>query len=458
MAMSPKVPASSRQALLATENNAPVVWLLIFFLVLEYVRPWFLVMFRLQMVIIVVLVILWLLSRNRPWSGILGAQVLFLVLCLQAIPFAENNYAAFDTTRIMFGHLAIALGLSWLLSTLPTFRRVVLAWLLIMAYLAAYGLANGGRGPGAMVGDENDLALGCATALPFAFYGLERLSGWRRWLSAAIGTLMVWAIVVSFSRGGFLAFAAVGVYCWAASRHKVRGLVVLALALVLVAGTAADEGRTGESYLDRLSSIFKPDEGTAEARQFLWSTARNMWKANPILGVGGGNFSFLVGRYQPLDYDEPQYLERDWSGTVTHSTYFQIAAEQGSVGLLLFGYILFSHLRTIRRLRRDATSVPGIPSEVRRDADLYGGALGGAMVGFCVAGAFLSVAYYPYFWYFSAMAVALETAVGREVSQAIASSTAETTPAATTPKANRRIAGRSIDLLRSRRRLPRSDR
>jgi hypothetical protein len=37
------------------------------------------------------------------------------------------------------------------------------------------------------------------------------------------------------------------------------------------------------------------------------------------------------------------------------------------------------------------------------------------MAGYCAAGAFLSVAYYPYLWYFSAMAVALEYAVLREV-------------------------------------------
>lgn len=458
MATAARMPASPRRAHLTSEPGALAVWLLILFLVLEYVRPWFLVVLRLQMAIIVIMALLWFVTRDRPWSGILAAQVLFFILCFQAIPFASNNYAAYQTTRIMFGHLAIALGISWLLSTLPTFRRIAFAWLLIMAYLAAYGLAHGGRGPGAMVGDENDLALACATAFPFAFYGFERLSGWRRWLSAAIGGLLVSAIVVSFSRGGFLALIVVGLYCWSASRHKVRGLAVLAVALALIAATAADKGRTGESYMDRVNSIFKPDEGTAEARRFLWSTARNMWKANPILGVGGGNFTFLVGEYQPLDFDEPQYLERNWSGTATHSTYFQIAAEQGSVGLLLFGYILWAHLRTIRRLRRQAASVRGIPPEVRRDADLYGGALGGAMVGFCVAGAFLSVPYHPYFWYFSAMAVALEAAVRREVSQAVASSAGEAQPAATADAANRRIGDRSIDTFRSRRWSPRPDR
>ena len=59
---------------------------------------------------------------------------------------------------------------------------------------------------------------------------------------------------------------------------------------------------------------------------FLWTTAWNMWEANPILGVGGGGFTFLVGRYQPTDWEKREYLERDRSGSVTHSIYFQTLA------------------------------------------------------------------------------------------------------------------------------------
>src|SRR6266849_2924297 len=248
MAIRERVPAPVRRGSLTSDRSVLAVRLLILFLVLEYVRPPFLAALRLQMVIIVVMSVLWVMSRHRPWSGILKAQVLFCILCLQAIPFASNNYAAYETTRVMFGHLSIALGLSWLLATLSTFRRVAFAWLLIMAYIALFALAHGGRGPGAMVGDENDLALGCATALPFAFYGFEKLSGRRRWLSGATGGLLVTAIVVSFSRGGFVALAAVALYCWSASRHKLRGLAVLALIATLVVATSADEGRTGQSY------------------------------------------------------------------------------------------------------------------------------------------------------------------------------------------------------------------
>jgi O-antigen ligase len=418
MAITDRTRAPAKGVVAPANPSGFAVGLLVLFLVLEYVRPWLLAMLRIQMVIIVVMLVLWARGKNRPWSGIMTAQVLFFILCLQAIPFAENNYSAYETTRLMFGHLSIALGLSWLLASLSTFRRVAFAWLLIMAYIALFGLTHGGNGPGAMVGDENDLALGCATALPFAFYGFERLSGGRRWLCGVIGGLLVSAIVVSFSRGGFVALVAVSLYCWLSSRHKFRGLLIIGVIAALVVMTSSDEGRTGQSYAERLRSMLKTDEGTAEQRQFLWSVARNMWRAHPILGVGGGNFAWLVGQYQSTEYQKPEFLERNWSGTATHSAFYQVIAEQGSVGILLFAYIVWAHLRTIRRLRLEVSSASGLPPDVRRDAHLYGGALGGAVLGYCAAGAFLSVAYYPYLWYFSAMAVALEAAVTREIQAA----------------------------------------
>jgi len=408
---------SERRIATTERRSAFAVRALILFFVLEYVRPPLLAQLQLQALIIVVMLALWLAARDRPWANILTAQVLFFCICLQGILSSYNNYAAYAISRAMFGHVVIALALSWMLAVRQIFTTVTWAWLMIIGYVAVYGLTHGGKGPGAMLGDENDLALACATAFPFAFYSFERLTGWRRWLSGGIGGLLVLAIVVSFSRGGLVALAAAGIYCWLASRHKVRGLVTGVVALLLLLIAAPEQGRTGQSYGERLSSIFQTDEGTAETRRFLWSAARNMWQANPILGVGAGNFSFVVGRYQPQDFEKPDYLERDWSGTAVHSVYFQVLAEHGSVGIALLGYLLWAHFRAIRRLRR-AASRPELPSDLRRDAELYGGALGGAVIGYGAAGAFLSVAYYPYLWYFTAMAVALEAAVQREVTAA----------------------------------------
>jgi hypothetical protein len=56
-----------------------------------------------------------------------------------------------------------------------------------------------------------------------------------------------------------------------------------------------------------------------------------------------------------------------------------------------------------------------VSADLVRDTSLYGSGLAAAMIGFALAGAFLSVAYYPYFWYLSGIAVGLDAAVRREL-------------------------------------------
>src|SRR4029453_5094700 len=115
----------SRRSVPSDERRSTfAIRMLILFLVLEYVGPPLLAGLQLQFVIILVTLALWCAARNRPWSRILTAQVLFLAACVQAIPFASNNYSAYFTSRTMLGHVVIALGLSWLLATRSTFRKV----------------------------------------------------------------------------------------------------------------------------------------------------------------------------------------------------------------------------------------------------------------------------------------------------------------------------------------------
>lgn len=382
--------------------------LLLLFLVLEYARPPLIVSLRLQMLICLALPVLWLSSHEKPRHPIVTGQLAFLGLCSLHVPIAANNYSAYVTTRTMFSNIAVALAMSWIFSRRDRLVWGIWSWVAIMGYVAYYGVTHGGRGPGGFLGDENDLALGCVTALPFALFGFQQIRGWRKWAAAVVGLLTVMAVVTSFSRGGFVALAGVAMYCWVASRRKVRGMALLAIAVFGFATLSPP------SYLEEIRSIRNTSEGTAQGRRFLWETATNMWLDHPLIGVGGGGFNWLAGRYQPRDFEGSDYNERNWSGTTVHSFYFQLLAEQGLVGTGLCGFILVSHFRTLRRLRRDVRDVRGAPPDLIRDADLYGAGLAAGMVGFAVAAAFLSVAYYPYFWYLSGIAVGLDAAVRRE--------------------------------------------
>ncbi len=392
-----------------------VYWAFLAYMVLEFARPPLLPSLRLQMVFSIAMPLVWLGARDRPWSNVLTAQVCFLLLIASQVPFVRNNFAAFLTARTLFGCVAVGVVLSWLFSRRAGLMRFYWCWLLIMSYVAVFGIVHGGTGPGGFLGDENDLALGCVSAFPFAFYGFERLAGRQRWLAGACGALLLAAIVVSFSRGGFLGLLAASAYCYVNSTHKLRNLVVALVACVVLAVAAP------ASFWKEMGTIDETDQGTAESRQFLWATAVNMWEAHPVLGVGGGNFAYSAGRYQPRGgkWDDPRFSQRDWTGTVTHSTYFQLLSEVGLAGLVPFSFMVVGHFLGLRRVRRAVRRQRNLAPEVRRDAELITGSLAGGMIGVLAAGTFLSAGYYPYFYFFSGVSVAAAYAFGSELSASV---------------------------------------
>jgi O-antigen ligase len=161
-----------------------------------------------------------------------------------------------------------------------------------------------------------------------------------------------------------------------------------------------------------METIRDTETGTAETRLFLWLTATRMWLDYPIFGVGGYNTPYRIGEYQPDQpigdlFQGPEFRHRDWSGRVIHSVYFELLADRGLLGVGLFAAIGFLHYRTCSRLRR-AVREGRIARERRRDVYLFALALEAAMTGFLTAGAFLSMATYPHFWFLSAQAAALD--------------------------------------------------
>lgn len=408
-----KSPAAASGELLFTKAPKLLFWMLATFLVLEYIRPVGIVQLKLQMLIVILLPVLCLVRmKKRPWSMNLTIQLLLLVLNVVHIPFAINNYGAYVTTRILVGTVAIAIGMAWVYSNLESFRRGLWVWTLVMVYLGVYGITHDGKGPGGFIGDENDLALACNTAIPLAFFGFQLRRGWQRWAYAGIAVVLTSALVATFSRGGAVGLAALGVYCLSISKHKLRNFV-----LVIVAGIALI-GLAPQEYRDELLSI-KADatgevKGTGTSRRFLWTSAFNMWTAHPVFGVGAGCVGYSIGDHQPTDW-ESYYTDRNWSGTTVHSFYFELLAEQGATGLILVAVMVGNHFMMMSRLRKRARSRANIPSALRVDIEMYTGALSGAMVGFLASGTFLSVTYYPYLWYFTALSVAFDAAIKNEL-------------------------------------------
>lgn len=389
--------------------------LLIVFLILEYARPPGIVQLKLQMIISLVLPILCLVQiKDRRWSSTLSYQLGLIAVTATGVLYASNYFAAYFVTRILFTTIAISICMAWLLARMDFFRRAMWAWTLIMAYVGIFGILVGGYGPGGIIGDENELALACNTAVPMAYFGAIASKGIRRFVYLGIGVILLSAVVLSNSRGGFVGLVLTVAYLILISKHRIRALLGISIAGLIFYASVP------QSYINEIVSIEKEatnevDAGTGDTRLFLWTAAFNMWKSHPILGVGAGNSRFLTGQYQPTDWENPIYAERDWSGTAIHSGVFELLSETGSLGVFFYVAMLVNHFAILRGVRRVARKARGLPDAMRSEMEMYAGALGGGVIGYVGSGLFLSVAYHPYAFYFSALSLALSWSLDLEL-------------------------------------------
>lgn len=222
----------------------------------------------------------------------------------------------------------------------------VVGSLVVGAFIAAaYGLVSpvpvdeDGRLSGAL-GNANETAASLvaggalAAALAVALRGQPIL----RLASAIVVPLCVIAVFLTASRGGLVALATalIAAVLLAPGRRRaaaiaLAGTVVLATVIYFAAFAS----------VDARNRVTELQGGTG--RVDIWTVGWRMVEAEPLRGVGAGNFEvssihYLIapGALLRDDFivDEPK---------VAHNTYLNVLAELGVVGLALFmGVILFS--------------------------------------------------------------------------------------------------------------------
>ncbi len=183
--------------------------------------------------------------------------------------------------------------------------------------------------------DNNGAALLLSMGIPLFLFAWDGIRHWSRWLFPVLIALTVHSIMLSQSRGAMLATLIVApLYFLRVKRHK--DLVVMA-----ALGIAALPVMAGKEIVERFSSIsgHEQDE-SANSRKTTWAIAWRMAEENPLLGMGVRNSPLYT-----FDYGA------DEEGRVIHSTYLQIAADSGFVGLMGYAAIIGSTLYCCRRVR-----------------------------------------------------------------------------------------------------------
>jgi probable O-glycosylation ligase (exosortase A-associated) len=376
----------------------------------------------------IVTLIAWLFSKEPkkfPLNGATFSWVLFTLWVSFTTLFALNTEAA-GTEWLRF--IKIQLMTLMMLLMLTDRRRIELTVWVIAGSIAFYGtkggiftLLSGGNyyvlgPPATFIAGSNEMAFAIIIIMPLLWY-VRHLSE-RRWLRlgllAAAG-LCVLSVLGSQSRGALLALVAMLGMLWLKSSGKfvtgTLGILALVLALFFMPAEWTERMRNIPNYQQDLSAM---------GRINAWWFAFNLANDHPIMGGGLRTFTpelFLDYAPDPTNFHD------------AHSIFFEVLAEQGYLGLLLF---LVMGLSTLLLASRTIRMVRG--REDLRWAALLAGMLQVSLVGYVVGGLFLGLAYFDLPYSLLALVVATHGVVARELRQASQSADA-TVPQATPARA-----------------------
>ncbi|MEM7434224.1 MAG: O-antigen ligase family protein [Myxococcota bacterium] len=332
----------------------------------------------------------WLISRlvrgdlrlsrapQVKWMAALGLAVLFSVL-MSTNP--DGSWQFFS--EVFLKMLIVFALLVHLVDTKTQAVRLHLSLAFCTVALALYavemrvlGLATveGNRaGLVGLLGDPNDLALALLLPVPLFVELILGSHGIRRFGWSIPLTVLVVGIFATVSRGGALGLLAVlGAVFYDRGGLGMRMLlgpatVLVVVGLLLVAGVNERSSGSFESgHLDE----------SAQGRLDMWQSGIRMAAHNPVFGVGVGQF--------PDNYQRYARNPVHWEPRDAHNSFTKAVAETGLLGFIPFMALVLLTLRTGYQYRK--AEVPAdTPAEraVRRS-------LLPSMVGFCVAGFFLS--------------------------------------------------------------------
>ncbi|MBB5082094.1 O-antigen ligase family protein [Nonomuraea endophytica] len=167
--------------------------------------------------------------------------------------------------------------------------------------------------------------------------------GRPRVAAALVLIVLLAALVLSLSRGAWLAWLMAGVVMilLSGSRRAVGGALAGALVLGLVVLGGWGSGTVTQRLASMTSVASQPDQSVND-RYGLWETAGGMWHDHPLLGVGPRGFAAWRDNYAPLhvsassDTADPVNGFQRQELRSPHNMYLLVLSEQGLLGLTAF--------------------------------------------------------------------------------------------------------------------------
>lgn len=331
-----------------------------------------------------------------PLTGLAKLWFVFILwMCITTVFSIDISFSFPELIR------TIKIQLVVLLTMLVIFNKErinQLIWVIVLS-LGFYGIkgglfsiATGGKyrvwGPeNSFIADNNTLALALIMTLPLMFY-LYKITAHKYLRYGLLASMILTglSILTSFSRGALLAASVMLLMFLMKSKNKIRYLFLLVLLLpallYFMPSSWYERMSTIETYQEDSSAM-----GRLQAWQFAFDMARSRF-------AGGGFNSFSEANYRKYSPDVANVIaSEDNRFQDAHSIYFEVLAEHGFIGLLIFLLIGISAIVSSRKIINDVKT----HQELQWVGELAA-MIQVSLIGYAVGGTFLGLAYFdlPY--------------------------------------------------------------
>lgn len=368
---------------------------------------------------------------NKPITGLLAASAL-VMLSTRSVRFPRNGLHYWVGAMLFSVLLGIAiaivygmpmeallrLGQSYVLVILFYFLVVVslptvsdlrsLLWgvligglitsLTVVSGLGEAGIDVGER-TGGLAKDPNYYAVGASISVAIAiFLGMSTSRiGTRLFLLVASG-VMLYGLVASLSRGGYLAFGMMGLlflYRYVGIRRV--GLLVPVLIVAAVVPFLLPESVIERATVFRNQGVL---DTSIQNRLQQYARSLEFFGDSPVWGVGLGRSGLSEAFGGAVSRQDLRALSGTTAGySVIHNSYLVVAAEFGLLGLIPYlGIIVFSWLGFSRVIRSERWIEPGEASAQYRLLVNAAIMMQIALLGVLVASIFLNAVRYKSMW------------------------------------------------------------
>ena len=237
--------------------------------------------------------------------------------------------------------------------------------------------------------DPNHMSLHLCIMIPFCyFYMIQTKLFFEKIICASIILLALIVIILSFSRGGFLALVCMVPIMFFFSPRK------MLVTLMLIIGLAVSILVIDKHYINEMSTIGDTTESTSSARLTAWLNATIMFVNSPW-GVGPRNSMMLMEQF------EGNLTSLEGHSLAAHSIWFTTLADLGIFGIVLLLRLIYLNFKDLIVLKRLISE-----SIEENFLKLFLAANLCSFVGFLVACSFLSFLDQPHFWYMTSIIAA----------------------------------------------------